>query len=184
MADILAGGGTRGALAAALVVPLLLAGCGSAAETPAAQHPAAQGQKVADPGPFLQMCGGVGDAEFLALAGLPPETKGLRNLVGCTWDDTSSGPMGSRGHGSFSWYRGSPIEREHSIVGITGRDVRAISIGGKDGYEARDHGGALCEVAVGLGDDFFLWSVVQTAVDPDSCAVARELATLTVQRAQ
>lgn len=162
-----------------IAVPLLLAGCASTPGPAAADKPAEQAPMVAEQGPFLQMCGGVGDEEFRALTGLPADAAAFRNLVGCTWDAQSGG------HGSFSWYRGSPIEREYTIVDTTGRVVREVSIAGHDGYEGRTTDGEICEVGVKLGDDFFVWSLVlPPAPGLDNCEVATRLTALTLERAE
>ncbi|WP_038171850.1 DUF3558 domain-containing protein [Tomitella biformata] len=173
-------GGFGAVLCGLVVAPVLLAGCGSGAGPGPAAAPAADAPMVAEPGPFLQMCGGVSDEEFLRLTTLPAGMSSFHNLVGCSWDDMAGG-----GHGSLSWYRGSPIEREHTIVDTTGRVVQAISIAGHDGYEGRTSDGTLCEVGISLGDDFYVWSLVlPPALGVDTCGVARQLATMTLERAQ
>lgn len=166
-----------GALAWAAVV---LAGCASGPSSTASPAQPADGPLVAAPGPFLQMCGGVSDAEFQQITGMPAQTTVLRNLVGCQFEN-----VGTRQHGSFSWYRGSPIGREHTIVDTVGRTVREVQVGGQDGYEGRTSDGALCEVGIAFGDDFFVWSLVlPPGMGHDACESATTLAGMTVERAQ
>lgn len=103
----------------------------------------------------------------------------LRNPVGCQWV-----APGDTADLSFSWYRGSPIGRERALDGATGRDIRDITVGGHRGFSSRDRNN-LCEVGVGLGDDFFLWSI-RYLVAPSGtsvCDIATKLAGLTVERA-
>ena len=172
--------GVCSALGVLLAAPALLAGCGADAGTETSSTLAASAPLVAEQGPFLQMCGGLGDAEFLQTTGLADDVQVLRNLVGCQWDNAAGD-----GHGSFTWYRGSPIEREYTIVDTVGRTVRTISIAGHEGYEGRTSDGLLCEVGVGLGDDFFVWSLVlPPAPGRDTCEIATELAMTTLERAQ
>lgn len=126
------------------------------------------------------MCGGVSDDEFREIAGMPATMTSLRNLVGCQFD-----APGAPEHGSFSWYRGSPIGRERAIVDTVGRTVRDVTIGGRDGYVAQTRDGSLCEVGIAMGDDFFVWSLVLSPVlGHDACASAQQFAALTVERAQ
>ncbi len=170
----------HGALGVLFAAPALLAGCGADGGSQDSSTVAADAPLVAEQGPFLQRCGGLEDAEFLQMAGLADDAQVLRNLVGCQWDSAAGD-----GHGSFTWYRGSPIEREYTIVDTVGRTVRAISIDGHDGYEGRTSDGLLCEVGVGLGDDFFVWSLVlPPAPGRDTCEVATELAMTTLERAR
>ena len=172
--------GVCGALVALLAAPALLAGCGAGDGAENSSTLPVEAPLVAEQGPFLQMCGGVGDAEFLQTVGLADDVKVLRNLVGCEWNSAAG-----EGHGSFTWYRGSPIEREYTIVDTVGRTVRTISVDGHEGYEGRTTDGLLCEVGIGLGDDFFVWSLVlPPAPGRDTCAVAKELAMTTLERAQ
>lgn len=160
-----------------LAVSGVLASCGSSAGTASSPAPASMGPMVAEQGPFLGECGGVSDAEFLEITGIAPDASISRNLVGCQWDSPT-------GHGSFSWYRGSPIEREYTIVDTVGRTVRSITINGQEGYEGSDSG-SLCEVGIAFGDDFFVWSVVlPPTVARPACQAAQQLATMTVERAQ
>ena len=182
MGDSSGSPGRRGATAALcglLAGAMALTGCAGDDGGSAAARSTSQ-VLVADPGPFLQMCGGVSDEEFQEITGMAKPSSIRRNLVGCEYDN-----LGASEHGSFSWYRGSPIGREHTIVDTVGRTVREISIGGQDGYEGKTSGGELCEVGIAFGEDFFVWSLVQQPqAGSDACTSAERLAALTVERAQ
>ena len=168
-------------VAAALAA--LVAGCGSAehSQSSSSEPSSSQGQGQALAAPFFGECGSVTDEEVRDAAVVPVFTSITRNSVGCEWEAAGfSGPSVS-----FSWYRGSPIDRERSGSELIGRPSDDIEVAGQPGFLAATDG-YLCEVGVGFGEDFVHWSVTYGNQSPtaDPCEVATDLAELTVERAQ
>ncbi len=162
-----------------VVLAAVLVGCGSG--DGAQDQP---GVDAADPGatgPFFGQCGSVTDDEVVAKVGIPGLTTVTRNSIGCVWESTGIyGPSVS-----FSWYRGSPIDRERSGSELIGRPAEDIEIDGHEGFAAATDN-SLCEVGIGFGKDFMHWSITYGDQVPtaDPCEVAKDLAALTVDRAQ
>lgn len=182
-------GGKRAVRGISVVVCCLVAaGCGgsdgggaaSAGETTSMTAPS--GEPAGGPGPMLGVCGSVSDDELITATGITADLHIVRDPVGCQWD---TGDLVEGSHVSFTWYRGSPIGRERTIDGAVGRNVQDLTIDGRPGFSSQS-GATLCEVGVGYGDDFFLWSVAYGAAPPngDVCDVARSLATTTAERAR
>lgn len=167
--------------ALALLTAALVAGCGSGQEQepPPADEEAGHSEfDAAVSGLFLGACGSATAAQVAAV--LPgPELVEVRTGVGCDWRAPGTGEGAS-----FTWYRGSPIGRERALVEATGRRVQQLSIGEFDGYVARQAEGWICEVALGVEEDFFLWSVAGAYPGVDLCEAATELAAGTVEGAR
>lgn len=160
-----------------MVAAGLLTACGSAGDAAPTREDDPAGHSEFDaavPGPFLGACGAATAAQIAAA--LPgPELVEVRTGVGCEW----RAPVTGAG-ASFTWYRGSPIGRERALVEATGRQVRDLEVGEFSGYVAHQTGGYICEVALGVEEDFFLWSVAGEYPGVDLCQVATELAAGTV----
>ncbi|OZC73072.1 hypothetical protein CH274_26160 [Rhodococcus sp. 06-418-5] len=159
---------------------VLIAGCGGAEDDAAPPEDTPPTTAAYEPGPFFGECGSITDAEVQSAFGAGPFAQITRNSVGCQWETVGFGGPGV----SFSWYRGSPIGRERAGSELIGRPAKDIEIDGNPGFEAEQ--GALCEIGVQFGDDFFHWSITysdQPAARPP-CEVGNELATLTVERKQ
>ncbi|WP_072805601.1 DUF3558 domain-containing protein [Rhodococcoides yunnanense] len=160
----------------------LVAGCGSGDD--GASGPQETTTTTTDPGasgPFFGQCGSVADEEVLGAFAVPAFTMITRNSVGCEWEVGGfTGPSVS-----FSWYRGSPIARERAGSELIGRPAEDIEIDGHPGFAAATDN-YLCEVGVEFGKDFMHWSVTYGDQPPtaDPCVVAKQLAELTVERAQ
>ncbi|QBJ95637.1 DUF3558 domain-containing protein [Rhodococcus sp. ABRD24] len=170
-------------------IALLLAGCGSAADEPQAADGAhavgAETRSAASAGPFFGECASVTDQEVAETFGVSGFGTVIRNSVGCEWQ--LAGPRGP--HVAFSWYRGSPIDRERAGSDLIGRRGDDIEIAGRPGFvasapNAPGRTNSLCEIGVGFGADFVHWSVTygDTAPAADPCDVAGRLARLTVER--
>ncbi|MGA9871833.1 MAG: DUF3558 domain-containing protein [Rhodococcus sp. (in: high G+C Gram-positive bacteria)] len=156
----------------------LLTACGSGEN---AGQQDADSSAAAAAGPFFGQCGSVDDEEVRTKFAVPTFTMVTRNSVGCEWEVSGfTGPSVS-----FSWYRGSPIDRERSGSELIGRPAEDIEIDGHPGFSASTDG-YLCEVGVEFGKDFVHWSVTygDRAPTADPCDVAHGLAELTVERAQ
>ena len=68
------------------------------------------------------------------------------------------------------------------------RDVtNRLEIDGHEGFIGYTQSGQICEVGIGFGADFFEWSIRGDAATPrpieEICDAARELATLSIERA-
>ena len=160
---------------------LALAACGddNGSDTP---EPAVRTTEKASPiGPFFGECGSVSDAEVSDAFGVSSFGSITKNSVGCVWEvGSSSGPSVS-----FSWYRGSPIEREAAGSDLIGRPPEWIEIDGQRAFVGSIPD-ELCEIGVQYGDDFFHWSVTVgfSSGFADTCEVAMKLAQLTASRTQ
>jgi hypothetical protein len=127
-------------------------------------------------GPFFPQCGGISDETVAELS----KTRGLvntgRTSAGCQWlvHGTSWPRI------TFSWYRGSPIGREHKVEQRSRSEVQNVTIDGHDGFLAVQRsmtlGDYLCEIAIGFSDDFIEWSAsFNRKPFPHPCDVAEEL---------
>ncbi|MCC8928704.1 DUF3558 domain-containing protein [Rhodococcus sp. I2R] len=160
----------------ALAVTLSACGSSDGDATPAEDVSGSGGS-----GAFFGQCGSVGDQEVLDAFAVQAFTSITRNSVGCEWETAGfTGPSVS-----FSWYRGSPIDRERSGSELIGRPAQDIEIDGQAGFAAATED-YLCEIGVQYGDDFIHWSVTYGDLTPmaDPCDVAMQLAELTVERAR
>lgn len=176
-------------------VLLVLAGCSSdddAGLDPDDGQPAAPGE--AGEGPLFVDCGGVTAEEVSELAGFPPLTQTVDNPSGCQWD--SDPVFGGGPHASFSWYRGSPVDRERALIQLSRDSVKDLEILGYQGFigvtdTQVGYGGAtvVCELGMSFGADFFLWSLASGGTPdqpaPDAtriCDATERLAELVIER--
>ncbi len=139
--------------------------------------------KVAEPGPFPGECGRVSDDEVKTNGGLLQISAVFRNAVGCHWQSAGL----DSAQVTFASYRGSPIDRERAWVESKDRTVETITVSGRTGFRSFGQGyaGTTCDLAVGLGDDFFEWSTFgRPQAGSEPCAGARALAELTLARMQ
>ncbi|NUS43664.1 MAG: DUF3558 domain-containing protein [Mycobacteriaceae bacterium] len=168
-----------GLVSGAVAVAVLLSGCSSSdSDGDAAPRPTTP--KVSPLGPFFGECGNVSADEVAATVQEQKFPTVFRNSVGCVWQsaiDLSAPTV------SFSWYRGSPIDRESAGSGLIGRPPEKVDIEGHKGFRGTD-GAGLCEVGLQYGDDFYHWSVSygMQGVSTDPCQAATKLATMTAQR--
>lgn len=173
--------GRKWGVLVAVGVIFALTGCGGEGDAPAATPAAPVRPEPTEPGPFIDECGAVTDAEVTEAFGMPPFTRITRNSVGCVWEvGGANGPSVT-----YSWYRGSPIGRERAGSELVGRPAADIEIGGHPGFIA-SAASYLCELGVQFGGDFVHWSIMYGNSRPthDPCQVARTLAEKTVERAQ
>jgi hypothetical protein len=165
-------------LAALAALILLVAGCsGEGDNKPGATGstaPAGHGRH----GPMFPECGGINDQTVADLTKVTGLMNTAKNSVGCQWL-AGGGILGP--HFSFSWYRGSPIERERKTEQVSRESVEDINIDGHGGFIAVGNepnlGDSLCEVGIQFQDDFIEWSVSFSQKPfPPPCDIAKELA--------
>ncbi len=135
-------------------------------------------------GPFFGECGGVSLEEVVRITGFGGLTETVNNTSVCEWDTTGSR---TGAVASFNWYRGSPIGREEANVKLSRDVTNRLEIDGHEGFIGYTQSGQICEVGIGFGADFFEWSIRGDAATPrpieEICDAARELATLSIERA-
>jgi Protein of unknown function (DUF3558) len=167
------------AVAAALLTPVSAACSGGSPSSQPPSPPSATANAVH--GPFLPECGGVSDQAVAQLMGVPGAVSTARNSVGCQWL-----PYGGLRWPQFwfTWYRGSPIERERKGDERMGRSVTDINIDGHPGYIAvasAKRGNNLCTVGIQYHDDFFEWSIgFSQDPFPQPCDIAKGLVRQTI----
>lgn len=178
-----------GAVGAGLATVVLLAGCGGErAPNEPDQAPSSSAEVDAgEGGPFFGECGSVTDEEVRERLAIPAFDIVTRDSVGCVWEVAGQWNPSV----TFSWYRGSPIARERAGSELIGRPAEDIEIAGRPGfqgigYNAQTGAPVLCEIGIDFGADFQHWSVTYGQWPPtaDPCEVARELAELSIERAQ
>lgn len=174
--------GLRRTAAGAAVLAFALAACASPEEQAEPEQPQ-ETEQGAPAGLFFGECGGVSGDELMEVTGVRNVRLIERNSVGCRWEDP--GFFGARA--SFSWYRGSPIGRERTLVEFAGRDVFDVTVQGPSGelHGFAGRGSGICEVSIESEADFFVWSVVFDLTNPpdDMCERVQTLAEMTVDRA-
>ncbi len=135
-------------------------------------------------GPFFGKCGGVSSEDVVRITGFGGLTETVNNTSVCEWDTTGSR---TGAVASFNWYRGSPIGREEANVKLSRDVTENIEIDGHRGFIGYTQTGQICEIGIGFGADFFEWSIRGDAATPrpiqEICDAARELATLSIERA-
>ncbi|MBL1078222.1 DUF3558 domain-containing protein [Nocardia sp. 2] len=155
-----------------LVAALLATACsgddGAGEATTTRSAPAASGA-------FLGECGGLTDDEVRQITGFPNLVAYARNGIKCRWE-SQSGEL----RVMFTWYRGSPIERERTVAKVSGKDMGDLEIDGHPGFTANDT--QLCQGAVQDGADFFHWLIAGPGAEP--CDALRTLAGLTLERSR
>lgn len=129
---------------------------------------------------FVGECGSMDDAELATITGIRGLTASSKNAVRCRWDALDTGA-----YAMFTWYRGSPIDRERAVAAQIGREIDIIDADGHPGFTAKS-GELSCEAGVESGDGFLHWSLNYSYAAPsrDSCDVVADLARATVQKAK
>ncbi|UFS95848.1 DUF3558 domain-containing protein [Nocardia huaxiensis] len=155
-----------------LALAILLAPAACAAGNDSAT-PTTTRTPVAESGAFLGECGGLTDDEVRQITGFRTLVPFARNGIKCRWESD-----GGELRVMFTWYRGSPIERERTVAKVSGKRMGELEINGHTGFTA--DASELCQGAVQDGADFFHWLIAGPSAD---CAALRTLARLTVERA-
>ncbi|NNH74652.1 DUF3558 domain-containing protein [Nocardia uniformis] len=161
----------RAALAIAIALSAALTTVGCSDPETASAPPTTAG--AAAPGGFLGECGAATDDDIRQITGFHALNAVARNGIKCVWES----PNADR-QVMFTWFRGSPIERERTIATVKGKDVGDFEVAGYRGFTANAE--ELCQVAVQDGADFFHWMVYGPNVQP--CEMLRPLAQLTIDR--
>ncbi len=118
------------------------------------------------------------DTELQAAAGIADLTVVSENAIRCRWESASGA------YAMFTWYRGSPIDREKSVAEAVGRTIERIDVDGHPGFTAAATA-ASCEAGVENGDGFLHWSINYIVDGPrDSCNVVEDLARATISKAE
>jgi Protein of unknown function (DUF3558) len=170
----------RGIAAAVALVSVLAAGCsGSDVQS----ESEAESSTVSTPSTdelFVGECGSMTDEQLATITGIRGLAASSRNAVRCRWDAVDTGA-----YAMFTWYRGSPIDRERTVAAQIGRDIGVIDADGHPGFTARS-GDTSCEAGVESGDGFLHWSLnfVYSYPTRDVCDIVADLARATVENAR
>ncbi|MFE5704056.1 DUF3558 domain-containing protein [Rhodococcus sp. ACS1] len=162
-----------------LAATVVLAGCGSGGGSDTDPASAPTTSVAVQPGPFVGECGSLTDAEVYERARIAGLTPVSRNGIKCRWEAD-----GGERYVMFTWYRGSPIDRERSVAKGIGHEVHDLEIAGHRGFSSQNVG--FCEVALGTGSDFVHWLVrYGTGSAPsDPCEAPTALGRLTLEKAK
>lgn len=121
----------RGLCAAAAA--LTLVGCASGNGDDAGMPDALpRTSTAAQPGAFVGECGSLTDGEVYERAGMSGLKPSSRNGIKCRWEAD-----GGARYVMFTWYRGSPIDRERSVAQGIGHEVHDLDIAGHRGFPHR-----------------------------------------------
>ncbi|WP_245819972.1 DUF3558 domain-containing protein [Rhodococcoides yunnanense] len=175
----------RGTRIGACVLVVAAAGCGhstdDAAQQPTTQQPTTQPPTPSTEELFVGECGSMTDEQLGSITAVPGLAAVSKNGIRCRWESAASGGA----YAMFTWYRGSPIDRERTVAGRIGREITAIDVDGHPGFTAKGFD-ASCEAGIESGDGFLHWSLNYVYMTPprDSCAVVEDLARATVENAK
>lgn len=167
------------ALAAGLVIPVVLAGCGPS------DPPAGTASPAASPGGGFRGgdCNGVTDADVNKAVGKSLFTRAVVSDAGCFWqENTVIGTFGVGMGISTWWYRGSDMDTERGLEQKAGRTLTELSIDGNKGFKAYDTNA--CSIYVAKGGDVITWSIqtMNPAMLGDLCSITGQLAQLSQER--
>ncbi len=122
--------------------------------------------------------------EVTRITGFGGLTETVNNTSVCEWDTTGSR---TGAVASFNWYRGSPIGREEANVKLSRDVTNKLEIDGHQGSSATPSPVRSVRSVSVSGADFFEWSIrgdaQQARPIEQICDAARELATLSIERA-
>ena len=167
------------AVAAGLVIPGVLGGCGPSDQRARPVSPAPpprSGFRGAD-------CNGVTDADVNKAVGSSLFTKAVVSDSGCFWqENTVIGTFGVGMGISTWWYRGSDMDTERGLEQKAGRTLTELSIDGNKGFKAYDANA--CSIYVAKGGDVITWSIqsMNPAMLGDLCSITEQLAQLSQER--
>lgn len=169
---------TRAVTALIAAVGCVLVGCSDTPGTEADPDPSETADQPITEELFVGECGSMDNTEVQTLTAVPDLTVVSENAVRCRWESAGGA------YAMFTWYRGSPIDRESSVAEAVGRTIERIDVDGHPGFTAAASG-ASCEAGVENGDGFVHWSVNYVVDGPrDSCDVVEDLARSTISKAK
>ncbi|WP_338886084.1 DUF3558 domain-containing protein [Rhodococcus sovatensis] len=177
----------RGTIAGAAVVSAIVLGCSTLSGCSSSGSDSGSATDSASPSSspdteelFVGECGSMTDEHIASITAVRGITSSSKNAVRCRWDAVDTGA-----YAMFTWYRGSPIDRERTVAGQMGREIGIIDVDGHPGFTAKGTD-ASCEAGVESGDGFLHWSLNYVfAVPPrDSCEVVEDLVRATVENAK
>ncbi|WP_259468296.1 DUF3558 domain-containing protein [Rhodococcus sp. SBT000017] len=170
--------GTRAVAALIAAIIFGLVGCSSTPDTEADPDPSETADQPVTEELFVGECGSMDDTEVQRLTSVSDLTVVSENAIRCRWESATGA------YAMFTWYRGSPIDRESSVAEAVGRTIERIDVDGHPGFTAAASG-ASCEAGVENGDGFVHWSVNYMVDGPrDSCDVVEDLARTTISKAK
>ncbi|WP_230594224.1 DUF3558 domain-containing protein [Rhodococcoides fascians] len=170
----------RATIIGAVAAVTLAAGCSGSDDTDGGASPTTEPDSAQTEELFVGECGSLTDEELTSITGVRGLASSSKNAVRCRWDAVDTGA-----YAMFTWYRGSPIDRERTVAGQMGREIGVIDADGHPGFTARGSD-ASCEAGVESGDGFLHWSLnyVYAAPPRDSCDVVEDLVRATVENAR
>lgn len=171
----------RGTVLGLAVVFIAAAGCSdSGADGNEPTEKSSTSTRTATEELFVGECGSMTDEQLSSITGIRGLTSTSKNGVRCRWDAVDTGA-----YAMFTWYRGSPIDRERTVAAQIGREIGTFDADGHPGFTAK--GSDLsCEAGVESGDGFLHWSLNYSFARPpqDGCQVVEDLARATVENAK
>ncbi|MEK8070879.1 DUF3558 domain-containing protein [Rhodococcoides navarretei] len=169
---------TRAVAASVAAIVCVLTGCSNTPGTETDPDPSETAGRPVTEELFVGECGSMDDTELQAITKISDLTVVSENAIRCRWESASGA------YAMFTWYRGSPIDRESSVAEAVGRTIQRIDVNGHPGFTAAASG-ASCEAGVENGDGFVHWSVNYIVDGPrDSCDVVEDLARTTISTAK
>lgn len=170
----------NGAVVGLIALSAAATGCAGPASDTAESTSATATTRASTEELFVGECGSMTDDRLQSITGISGLTASSSNAVRCRWDATDSGA-----YAMFTWYRGSPIDRESTVAGQMGREIGVIDADGHPGFTAKGTDFS-CEAGVENGDGFLHWSLnyVYSVPPRDSCDVVADLARATVENAK
>ena len=167
------------ALAAGLVIPAALGGCGPS------DQPARPASPTPRPGAGFHGadCNGVTDADVNEAVGSSLFIKAVVSDAGCFWqENTVIGTFGVGMGISTWWYRGSDMDTERGLEQKAGRTLTELSIDGNKGFKAYDANA--CSIYVAKGGDVITWSIqtMNPTMLGNLCSITERLARLSQER--
>ncbi|OZC65953.1 hypothetical protein CH306_15720 [Rhodococcus sp. 15-725-2-2b] len=170
--------GTRAVAASIAAIACGLVGCSNTPGTEADPNSPETAEQPVTEELFVGECGSMDNTEVQRLTAVSDLTVVSENAVRCRWESATGA------YAMFTWYRGSPIDRERSVAEAVGRTIERIDVDGHPGFTAAASG-ASCEAGVENGDGFVHWSVNYVIDGPrDSCDVVEDLARTTMSKAK
>jgi hypothetical protein len=153
-----------------------LVGCGGGGDDAAAGASVQEsGVNATEFGAFYGECGSIDTAAVVQVTGYSGLELVANNGIKCRWETPTGSP-----YVMFTWFRGSPFEREREVAIRSGKIVEDIEIDGHRAFTSAADG--ICQVGIADGADFIHWLVRTdtTGVAAASCDTAIGLGAKTI----